>query len=294
LSKRDWFKFGYLALAWGSHYMWVKIGLREMQVLTMISLRVLIATIAMLIYNRLRHSKNPPNSFWPAFFFLGIFNLALPFVLITWSEKYISSGMTSILNSTTPLFTVLLAWIFLRDEPLTLQKLAGIVISFIGVFILVSDKIQAQTNNYWLGVIFVLVSSLCYGVSAVYARIKVQGLNYSVQSLGQVAAATTLVLPAAIFVEAPFTLPRLPMSWIVVLVMGLVLTFTGVMTFYSLLNSVGATRTMMVSYTYPLVGVLLGIIFLGEVPTLNLVGGGLLIILGIIIVNTRFRKNGAI
>lgn len=289
MSKRDWTKFIIIALLWGSHYLWVKIVLRELHPITMTGLRILIAAAGLLVFILIAHPPFPKKIPWFSFIFLGLFNLAAPFALIAWSEKYISSGMASILNSTSPLFTLLLSWIFLRDEPFSLTRLLGLFIGFSGVIVLVSGKLTTDNDLVMFGAVSVLLAAICYAASAVYAKRIAGRLDSGVLAFGQVVMGTGMALPAAFLFEAPFTLPRLPLTWIALVTMGLLLTCTGTILYFSLLRSVGPTRTIMVSYLFPLVGVLLGILFLGEEPSWRLLGGGALIIGGIIIVNNHFQ-----
>jgi len=285
LSKKDWGKFWGVALLWGSHYLWIKIALRGTGPLTMTAFRLLIATVTIVIFHHFIRPTYPEKIPWGSFLFLGLFNLSVPFILIGWSETRITSGMASILNSTSPLFTLLISGVILKDEPLSFTRLVGMGLGFAGVILLVSDNVTTQGSGFLPGAGAVLLAAICYAVSAIYAKHYTSHLHYSVQALGQVMMGAAVGLPAAMIIEAPFTLPRLPESWIAILIMGVLLSSVGVNLFFSLLNSVGPTRTMMVSYLYPLVGVILGILFLGEELTWQLLAGSLLIIGGVFLAN---------
>jgi drug/metabolite transporter (DMT)-like permease len=289
LSKKDWLKFWGISLLWGSHYLWIKIALRETEPVTMVALRLLSATAAILVFHRITRPKYPQKTPWLSFLFLGLFNLSVPFALIAWSETHITSGMASILSSTSPLFTMLLSWVFLREEAFSLTRLVGLMFGFGGVIILVSENLSTKNSGFYLGAAAVLLAAISYAFAAIYAKRYTSHLHYSVQALGQVMIGAAVALPASVVIGAPFTLPRLPQTWAAILIMGLVLTAIGANLFFSLLNSVGPTRTLMVSYLYPLVGVLLGIVFLGEQPTWQLLSGGGLIVGGVILANSRHK-----
>jgi drug/metabolite transporter (DMT)-like permease len=130
-----------------------------------------------------------------------------------------------------------------------------------------------------------LLASFFYTVGGVFARSKTQGLTPEVQTLGQMTMALLLIVPAAFTIEAPFILPRLPISWIAIGWLGLLGTTVGTLIFYSLLHTIRPTRTLLVTFMFPLVGVLLGILVLGEQAIWQQVIGGGLIISGICIVN---------
>jgi drug/metabolite transporter (DMT)-like permease len=285
LSTKEWFKFGLLSILWGSSFLWIKIALEEVGPVTLVSLRLLLTVVGLLVVMIFRRPAWPGRQFLLIFLVLGLINSALPFTLISFSEQYISSGMAAILNSTVPLFTIIIAPLFLRDDPFTLPKATGLVIGFVGVIVLVSNQFNGGFNDQLIGLGAMLLAAFFYAAGGVFARRKTQGLTPDVQTLGQMMMALFFIVPAAFSIEAPFTLPRLPISWIALGWLGLLSTAFGTLIFYSLLHSVGPTRTLLVTFMFPLVGVLLGIIVLGEQITWQQVIGGGLIISGIGIVN---------
>ncbi|MHB0988919.1 MAG: DMT family transporter [Bellilinea sp.] len=289
MSLKNWGKFWYLGLVWGATFLWLKIAIREVSPLTVNAFRLLISLAALFLIARIYKVKIPLRERWRSFLFLGVFNIALPFVLITVSEQYITSGMASILNSTVPFFTFMLLPMFVPDEPVSPLKVLGLVVGFIGVVVLVSNDINGVFKDFQWGALLVLAASLSYAVAAVFARRVTFGMHPSAQALGQNLFANLAVWPLALALEAPLTLPRLPMAWISLLWLGIMATAIGTTFFYSLLNQVGATRTTLTTYIFPLVGVLLGVLFLNESVDWRLLAGGSLVIAGVAIVNTRFK-----
>ena len=138
MSLKNWFKFFSLSLVWGTSFFWIKIGLQEVDPITLVFFRVSFATLGLVIFFLITRKKYP-MTFWWLYLFLGFFNVALPFILITWSETHITSGMASVMNSTQPLATALFAAIFINEERLTPQRILGLVVGFGGVLILMSD-----------------------------------------------------------------------------------------------------------------------------------------------------------
>jgi drug/metabolite transporter (DMT)-like permease len=285
LSTKEWFKFGALSIFWGSSFLWIKIVVGEIGPLTLVTFRVLLAVLGILVVVFICRPAWPGRKFLPVFLVLGLFNSALPFALISFSEQFISSGMAALLNSTVPLFVILIAPLFLRDDPFTLPKATGLLVGFIGVVILVSNQITGGINDQLIGIGAMLLAAFFYAAAGVYARRKTIGLSPEVQTVGQMVMALIVIAPAAVIIEAPFTLPRLPISWFALSWLGLLGTAAGTLLYYSLLHSVGPTRTMLVTFMFPLVGVLLGAIFLGEQVVWQQIAGGALIISGIWIVN---------
>lgn len=285
MSIKEWTKFAVLSLLWGSSFLWIKIAIAETGPLTLVTLRVLLAVTGVLAIVFWRRPAWPGRSFIPVFLTLGLVNTALPFSLISFSEQYISSGMASILNSTVPLFAIIIAPIFLRDDPFTAPKAIGLVVGFAGIVILVSDHLGGGMNEQLVGIGAMLIAAFSYAASGVYARRKTQGLTPETQTLGQLVMALLIIAPAALTIEAPFSLPALPISWVALSWLGLLGTAAGTLIYYSLLHSIGPTRTMLVTYLFPLVGVALGAIFLGEHIAWQQTLGGGLIISGVWIVN---------
>lgn len=286
MSLKNWLKFWYIGLVWGFTYLWLKIGIQETGAITLNAVRLTVAMIALFVIVRLTKAPLPFRGHWQSFLFLGIFNIALPFVLITWSEHFISTGMASILNSTVPFFTIILVMFFLPEERLSLVKIIGLLIGFLGVVVLVADKTGGSGGFQW-GSFLVLGACLSYGAAAVFARRVTPGLHPATLAFGQSVFANLVLWPLALLLENPVTLPRLPLTWGAIMWLGILATGIGTFFFYSLLNQIGATRTSLTSYVFPLVGILLGVIFLDEQLSWRLLAGGMLIIAGVAVVNSN-------
>jgi len=135
----------------------------------------------------------------------------------------------------------------------------------------------------------VLLGAASYGFSNVIARLKTSPLTPAVQALGQVGMAALFIIPAAFTFEAPFTLPRLPLTWVALLALGLLNSTVALMLYYSLIHSVGATRTSLVTYLFPVVGLALGMLFLGEQHDWRVFVGAAMILSGIFLFNAGRR-----
>jgi drug/metabolite transporter (DMT)-like permease len=286
LSAKSWINFVLLGLIWGSSFLWIKLAVREVGPFTLVAFRASFALLGLIVAVLLRRSLRITPHFLAVFLFLGLFNAAIPFVLISWSELSISSGLASILNSTAPLFTILIAPIFLKDDRFSLPKLVGLLVGFSGVVVLVSEQLSDGLASL-LGVGAMLLAAVSYAASSVFARRNTQGLEPEAQAFGQFLMATIFILPTAAVVEAPFTFPHLPLTWVSLAWLGLLGSCVATILYYSLLHSIGPTRTMLVTFVFPLVGVLLGVLVLGEPFTWRLALGAMMIISGIIVVNSN-------
>jgi len=291
MSSKDWLRFWAAGLIWGTSFLWIKIAVSEVSPFVLVGFRALFGTLGMLVIIWLNkklkltwHSLRP----WLGIFaFIGFINVALPFVLISWGEQYIPSGIASVLNSTTPLFTIILAAIFLQEDRLTLPKVLGLLVGFSGVVLLFLPELSSSRIENLLGLGAVLLAAGCYAISGIIIKRKVQGLKAELQVFLQYVFATLMMWGFTLSVERPVILPALSLTWIALLWLGLLGSSLASSLYFVLLHSVGPTRASTVTYVPPLVGLLLGAIFLGEsLGWLTLIGGAL-IVLGIMLVNMQ-------
>jgi drug/metabolite transporter (DMT)-like permease len=286
LSAKNWIKFFFLGLVWGSSFLWIKLALREVGPFTLVFFRVLFATSGLLFYFFALRRKLNLRAWW-VYLFIGFFNVALPFVLISWAETNISSGLASILNSTVPLFTMMIASLFFKEDRMTAVRIIGLVVGFTGVLILMANRMVDNTEAHTLGIIAMLVAAACYGASSVFARRVEHYVTYQDHSLGQMAAGLLFITPAMLIAEPPFTLPVISTTWIALAWLGLIGSFVAALIWFNMIYEIGPSRTSMVTYIFPLVGVLLGVIVLNEQLSWHLYVGGLLVLAGIYIVNSK-------
>lgn len=287
MSPKNWAKFWYLGLVWGATFLWLKIGIREVGPITLNAVRLTVAMATLYVITRITKSPVPFRERWRSFLFLGIFNIALPFVLITWSENYISTGLASILNSTVPFFTIIMVPFIIPQESWSLSKVFGLLIGFVGIVVLVANKTNGTSEGFQWGAVLVLLASLSYSVAAVYARRVNSDIHPAAQAFGQSVFANLVLWPLMFILEGPVKWPGLTITWGAILWLGIMATGIGTFFYYSLLNQVGATRTTLTTYIFPLMGVLLGVIFLDEQLSWRLLSGGILIIAGVFIVNSK-------
>jgi drug/metabolite transporter (DMT)-like permease len=285
LSVKNWLKFIALGSIWGTSFLWIKIIVQEISPFTLVALRVSFALLTLLIFSLITHQKFSFGSRWWVFLVLGGFNLAFPFMLISWAELHIPSAIAAILNGTPPLFTIIFSSIFLADDRFTWRKFLGLIVGFSGVLILMSNQLGNGLSSYTMGLIAMLIATMFYGGSSVFARKFTKGFPAITQALGQQLGANIIIWPIALLGQKQFVLPVLPRTWIALAILGIVCTGLATTIYYSLLHSVGPTKTMMTNYIFPIVGAILGLIFLGEPFEWQMVVGCIIIIGGVIIVN---------
>lgn len=290
MSAKNWFKFIFLGLVWGSSFLWIKLALGEVGPFTLVFFRAGIAFLGLAVVWLVLKPELRKRDLWK-FALMGVFNHALPIVLISWSEKHISSGLAAILNSTTPLFTILIAPFFLSEERITGKRALGLLLGFGGVIVLASNNISDGDSLSSIGIITMLIAACCYAASGVFARKVMAGIRSEAQSIGQMGMAFLFMIPATFIAESPFHLPTLPLTWIALVWLGLLGSCITLLLWFSLLNSVGPTKTSMVTYLFPLMGVLLGWVFLHEIPDWRLFVGGALVLAAVVIVNSLGKRD---
>jgi drug/metabolite transporter (DMT)-like permease len=291
MKLKDWLLFWFLGIIWGTSFLWIKIAVSEISPLMLVSFRTLFAMLGLAVFLLLVRSARGTwrqiRKQWWVFTVMGFTNIVIPWLLISWAGQYIDSGLSSILNSTMPLFTIMISPFFVSDDRFTLIKAAGLLTGFVGVVILLYPNLGAVWSNHLAGQAAVLVAALCYGGSTVFARKMAKGLPAQMQAFLQFFMATIMIWVFTLAAERPLVFPRLPITWLALLWLGLLGSGLAYILYFDLLPRIGPTRMSMVTYILPLVAVLLGIIFLGERFHWGAIIGALLILSGISIVNLR-------
>jgi drug/metabolite transporter (DMT)-like permease len=253
-----------------------------------VALRVLFGILGLLAVALLRRPALPADrkTLW-ALLILGITNTALPFVLISWAEQHIDSAVASILNSSVPLFTTVIAHFALSDDRMTSRRVVGLLVGFAGVIVLTARDMGGNVQLNLLAQGAMILAVLFYAGSSVFARRSTQGVSPIVQALVPLLAADAFIWTGAFVIESPIQLPVLSITWIALIWLGLVGSCLAYLLYFYLLHAIGPTRATMVTYTFPVVGVALGVLFLNEVLDIYLILGAALILGSLYIVNRR-------
>ncbi|MHC1782206.1 MAG: DMT family transporter [Anaerolineaceae bacterium] len=286
MSTKNWGKFIFLGLVCGSTFMWIKLALCEVNPFMLVFFRVLFASIGLGVYF-LFIRRRLDLRWWWVYAFIGFFNVAFPFALISWAETHISSGLASILNSTVPIFTIVIASFFYKEDKFTLSRGIALVVGFLGVLTLSYTKLEGNSEYQTLGILAMLVAACCYSACTVFARRVAQFVSPADHSLGQMLAALVFITPAMFVTNSPIILPGNHITWIALVWLGLIVSFVAAVLWFGMIYEIGPSRASMMIYMFPLVGVILGIIFLGEKVSWQIMVGGLLILAGIYIVNVK-------
>ena len=289
MTASDWALLAILSIVWGGSFLFVGVAVRELPPLTIVALRVVTAASALLLTLRLMGVDLPrTRQVWSAFLSMSILNNVIPFTLIVWGQSHIASGLASILNATTPLFTVIVAHYLTEDERLTGQRFAGVIVGFAGVAVMIGAAAFASLDASILAQLAVLGAALSYGFSGVFGRrFKTMGIPPLATAAGQVTVSSAILLPAALIVDQPWMLAVPSTGAILSLAaLGLVSTAFAYLIFFRLLARSGATNVGLVTFLIPVSAILLGVLVLGETLAMRhmagmaLIGGGLILIDG--------------
>jgi drug/metabolite transporter (DMT)-like permease len=290
MKAKHWLVFILLGMIWSSSFMWIKIAVQEVGPMTLVAFRVsfgLLFGIAVIAIQRIPL----PRTFraWSPLFLLGITNIAIPFFLISWGERSIDSAIAAILDASVPLFTILLAHFLLHDDKITTPKLLGLLVGFAGIIVLMSKDIGASPSSLW-GQAAVIVASMFYAISAVYARRVTEETPGILRSAGPLVSATAVMWLGTLLFESPVKIPQMGITWLALLFLGVLGSGLAFVLLYYLIHEIGPTRSTMVTYLFPLGGVILGITILHEQLTWQVLAGGVLIIASLAIANWAPRK----
>lgn len=286
MKTKHWIVFITLGLIWSSSFLWIELAIRELGPITLVAFRVLfglIFGIAVILIQKVPLPRTWKE--WSPLLILGLTNLSIPFFLISWGQISIDSGVASILDATVPLFTILASHFLLDDDKMTTNKVLGLLIGFAGVVVIMIKDIQVGSSL--LGQLAVIVACIFYAGSGIFVRKVTENTPGILRSAGPLFSATLAMWIAAFMFEMPIKIPTLPITWIALAWLGILGSGLAFLMAFYLIHEIGPTRTSMVTYLFPLGGVSLGVIFLNETLTWQLVVGGVLIILSLVIANWK-------
>jgi drug/metabolite transporter (DMT)-like permease len=287
IDARDWSLLAVLSVLWGGSFFFAGVSLRELPPLTVVLLRVALAAIILLPVLWIYRIRIPASlSAWKPFFALALLNNVLPFSLIVMGQTYIPSGLASVLNATTPLFTVLVM-AAAGDEKLHVRRVAGVIAGLIGVIILHGQSLDFEAGQS-VGIMLCLAAAFCYGLAALYARRKLMDSPPLATTAFQLMASSLVMAVVAAAVERPWRLP-LPgvATWLAIIGSAALSTALAYVIFFRILRRAGSTNVMLVTLLIPVTAILLGYLVLGEAISLREIVGAVVIGSALLIIDGR-------
>ncbi|MBS0559742.1 MAG: DMT family transporter [Proteobacteria bacterium] len=267
MGGREWAMLLALAVLWGGSFFFNGVAVRELPSFTLVWLRVACAAVVLLGVLRLLGQRMPMRAdVWLAFFGMGLLNNVAPFALIVWGQHSIASGLASILNATTPLFTVLVAHMLTPDEKLTPLKGGGVIAGFAGTAVMIGPDALGGLGVGVLAQMACLGGALSYAFAGIFGRrFRRMGVPPLATAAGQVSASAVLLFPVMLLADRPWTL-AMPhaATWAAVLGVGLLSTAVAYVLYFRILAAAGATNLLLVTFLIPVSAILLGAAVLGE------------------------------
>ena len=283
-----------LAALWGASFLFIKVAVADMTPLTLVAIRLTGGTLGLLwLIVFIPSITSGWRSYLKAYLFVAIFNAIIPYLAISWGEEYISSGMAAILDATTPLGIVIIGNWLPGGERISRMSISGVMLGLVGVAVLVGPTaFSAQTSSLYLwGVVLVLLGSLSYSVGALSASRLLRGLPTLQPAIGQNAMGALILAPIAAIalVVQPQHAITMPFGWAIAAALALALGGTSLayLCYYWLIERVGPTRTLLVTYLLPCTALVYGAIFLHEQVSINALGGLALVLAGIFLTGKR-------
>lgn len=267
MSTTEWGLLLALSVIWGGSFFFVEIALTSVPPFTIVLSRVGLAALTLYAIMRLSGLALPASwSVWRLFVVLGLINTAMPFSFLTWGQSQISGGLASILNATTPLFTIVVAHYLTTDERLTRARVAGVILGVAGVTTMIGQEALKGMSGSLLGQLSCLGAPICYAFGTVQARKLARlGLKPLQSATGQFIMSTLFLAPVAAVMDAPWTLPFPGAGPIAALsALALASTTLAYLIYFRILNAAGATNIQLVTFLVPATAIALGIAFLDE------------------------------
>ncbi len=293
MGPAEWGMLVALAAVWGGSFFTVGIAVKELPPLTIVACRLVLGAVGLWAFVKLARISMPRDMrVWASFAGMGLLNNAIPFTLIVWGQQHIASGLASILNATTPFFTILVASVLTYDERFSGRKLVGVLIGLGGVGWMVGTQAISGLGDGVLAQLAVLCAAISYGFASVFGkRFKSMGINPVATATGQVSCSAMMLLPMAMFADRVWTLPVPGAATIAAVVMlALASTSLAYILYFRILQSAGATNLALVTFLIPPIATLLGILFLNEVLEARHIAGMVLIFAGLAVIDGRLVK----
>ena len=267
MGARDWAMLLLLSFLLGGSFFFISVAVSELPPFTLVTMRVGLAAVTLwlvLLVSGYPIPKSP--EVWRAFMMMGLLGNALPFSLIAWGQTHIGAGLASIINATTPIFTILIAGAFLSDEHITHRKMLGVTAGLAGVIVLIGPSALLELGTNTMAQLAVIGAAVSYSCATVFGRrFKAMGISPLDTAVGQVTASTIILLPVVWWIDKPLQLANPSLQvWLSILALAIFSTAFAYILFFRILSSSGATNVVLVTFLAPVTASLLGWLMLNE------------------------------
>ena len=290
MDAYDWVMLITLATVWGGSFLFNAILVAELPVITIVAIRVTVAALALWGFVRVTGRKIPTTpQVWGALLILGVLNNAIPFSLIVQGQTQITSGLASILNATTPFFTILVAGFFLTDERFSVLRVLGVVVGFSGVILMVGPEALGSLGADFWAQLCALGAALSYGFASVFGRrFRELKVDPVMVATGQVTMSSLVLWPIALWIDGPQDILGLSFNAVASMFgLAVLCTSFAYILYFRILERAGATNISLVTFLVPISAIILGVLVLGESIFIKEIIGMTLIGLGLAIIDGR-------
>jgi drug/metabolite transporter (DMT)-like permease len=289
-SRTLWLLFLALGFMWGSSYLFIKLAVDDFGTFTLVALRLLVGALLLwAVVSATRQELPRERRIYGHLFVMGLVNIVIPFALITWAEQSVDSSLAAILTAPVPLFAIVIAPLFLHDEPIRVNGVLGLAVGFIGVVVLTSRDLTVG-NSDLTGEVALLGAAFSYAVGAVYARRNMRGVPPLIPAVFQVTFALLVSGAIALVAEHPWDVRPDAEAIFSIVWLGIFGSGLAYLIVFRLFAAWGATRTTMVAYEIPVWGIILGFLVLAEPVDIRLLIGTALVVGGVALVNSPYGK----
>lgn len=294
MTLRNWILLSVLGVIWGGSFLFAKVAVAEIPPFVLVFFRVSIACVALLVYlwHRNLLARLELRLAVP-FLVMGLLNNAIPFSLLFLGQTVIGAGLASILNATTPIFTVLVAGVLVKQETLQAHRIAGVVLGIAGVAVMLSGSLSGLATDPVWAQLCCLGAAVSYACAATFAR-RFKSLPPQVSATGQLMGSSAIMLPVALLTSSGWSPVDVgPVVWMNVAALGLIATAIAYLIYFQLLAEAGATNASLVTLLVPASALFLGWLILGEkLDTIQLAGFAVLLT-GLVVLDGRILRRKA-
>jgi len=283
----------FLALLWGSSYLFIKVAVAEIPPVTLIALRVLGAAIFLLLVMGARSEKLPRDLHtWRMLLVQSVFNSIGAWTVLAWGQQYVESGLASVLNSTSPIFVFLITALVTRHEALGGRKLAGAALGVLGVALIVGVDVLRGLGDQVAGQVACLAGAALYAGAAIYGK-RFNHISAVATAAGTMIWASVVLVPLALVLDRPWTIAPSPTAMAATAILSILCTGVALLIYFRLVRTLGSMGVASQSYLRAGIGVLLGVFLLGETFTLPVAAGLCAAIAGVALINWPAKKKAA-
>jgi len=288
LDGTAWLMLVGLSLVWGGSFFFVEVALAALPPFTIVMARMTIGAFCLwMIVLTLRPAMPKDRRTWRDLIIMGVLNNTLPFCLIVSGQVWISGGLASVFNATTPLFGVIAAHFVTRDERLTANRLAGVLVGLVGIVVLIGPAVLGDIGDQALGSAMVLLAAMSYAAAGLWGR-RLRHLPPLSAATGQASCSAAMLIPLALVFDQPWNLPMPPLEvWAALAGLGFFSTVIAYLLFFAVLRRAGGSNAMLVTLMVPPSAILLGVLVLGEPVSTEQLAGMVLVGLGLVAIDGR-------